>query len=126
RLGDVLDKVFATRVTWMIAFSSMCIGFVRRSVIDAWYPKYFADVFGADPKNLAAFAPYEVAAWGIAIAGILGGFAFGIASDRVFGGRRGPVITIGFGGMALALLLFGGAAYMHLGAYTSAGMLVLL
>ncbi|HUJ28597.1 MAG TPA: MFS transporter [Myxococcales bacterium] len=126
RVSDVLRKVFANRVTWTIAFASMCIGFVRRSVVDAWYPKYFADVFGADPKDLAAFAPYEVAAWGIAIAGILGGFAFGIASDRAFGGRRGPVITIGFGGMAVALALFGGAASLHLGPYAAAGVLVLL
>src|SRR4051812_21840966 len=74
-LGMVLSKVFASRATWTIAFASMCIGFVRRSVIDAWYPKYFADVYGANPKNLAAFAPYEIAAWGIALAGIAGGFA---------------------------------------------------
>ena len=122
----VLAKVFASRITWSIAFASMCIGFVRRSVVDAWYPKYFADVFGADPRNLAAFAPYEIAAWGIALAGILGGFAFGIASDRAWGGRRGPVITIGFGGMAAALLLFGVFDRLHLGPYAAASMLVLL
>jgi OPA family glycerol-3-phosphate transporter-like MFS transporter len=126
RLGDVLRKVFATRATWTIAFASMCIGFVRRSVIDAWYPKYFADVFGADPKNLAAYAPYELAAWGIALAGIAGGFAFGIASDRVYQGRRGPVITMGFGGMALALTIFGIADRLHLGPYAAASVLVLL
>ena len=126
RVGDVLRKVFANRVTWSIAFASMCIGFVRRSVVDAWYPKYFADVFGADPRNLAAFAPYEVSVWGIATAGILGGFAFGIASDRAFGGRRGPVITIGFCGMAAALLLFGVASKLQLGPYAAASVLVLL
>jgi MFS transporter, OPA family, glycerol-3-phosphate transporter len=126
RVSTVLRKVFANRVMWSIAFASMCIGFVRRSVVDAWYPKYFADVFGADPKNLGAFAPYEISAWGIAIAGILGGFAFGIASDRVFQGRRGPVITVGFCGMATALALFGVFDRMHLGPYAAASMLVLL
>lgn len=122
----VLAKVFANRVTWSIAFASMCIGFVRRSVVDAWYPKYFADVFGADPRNLAAFAPYEIAAWGIAIAGIAGGFAFGIASDKVWQGRRGPVITIGFCGMALALAAFGIFSRLSLGPYAAASVLVAL
>ena len=126
RLSAVLAKVFASRVTWSIAFASMCIGFVRRSVVDAWYPKYFADVFGADPKNLGAFGPYELSAWGIAIAGILGGFAFGIVSDRACQGRRGPVITIGFLGMASALGLFGLAGRLHLGPYAAACLLITL
>ena len=126
RVSVILAKVFANRVTWSIAFASMCIGFVRRSVVDAWYPKYFVDVFGADSRNLGAFVPYEIAAWGIAIAGILGGFAFGIASDRAFQGRRGPVITIGFCGMALALGLFGVSSRLQLGPYAAASMLVFL
>jgi OPA family glycerol-3-phosphate transporter-like MFS transporter len=126
RLGEVLARVFASRTTWMIAFASMCIGLVRRSVVDAWYPKYFVDIFGANPKNLAAFAPYELAVWGIAIAGICGGFAFGIQSDRRFGGRRGPVIALGFVGMAVALLLFGIFDRLHLGPYAAASMLILL
>ena len=47
-LTFVIKKVFASRVMWMIALGSMMIGFVRRSVVDAWWPKYFVDFYGAN------------------------------------------------------------------------------
>jgi OPA family glycerol-3-phosphate transporter-like MFS transporter len=122
----VLKKVFASRVTWMIALASMMIGFVRRSVVDAWWPKYFVDFHGADKSAFATYAPYLIATWGIAIAGILGGFVFGIASDRSFDGRRAPVITMGFIGMAIVLALFGISDRLQLGPVAAACCLVLL
>ncbi len=102
-LSFVLNKVFASGATWMIALSSMMIGMVRRSTIDSWWPKYFKDMHGV----ASVAAPYQTTVWGIAILGIMGGFAFGIASDRVYGGRRAPVITMGFVGMTATLLAFG-------------------
>ena len=116
-IPDILRKVFASRTMWIIAAGSMMVGFVRRSVVDAWWPKYFVDEFLEpryrliDPmhaKELAAqalgsYPPYIIATWGIALAGIAGGFAFGITSDRRFGGRRAPVIAFGFLGMAFLL-----------------------
>jgi OPA family glycerol-3-phosphate transporter-like MFS transporter len=125
-LGFVLKKVFASRVTWMIALASMMIGFVRRSVVDAWWPKYFVDFYGADKSAFATYPPYLIATWGIALAGILGGFAFGIASDRSFAGRRAPVIAFGFFGMAIILALFGTSDAMRLGPVAAACCLVLL
>ncbi|HJZ84536.1 MAG TPA: MFS transporter [Polyangia bacterium] len=119
-LGFVLAKVFASPTVWTIAGASLMIGFVRRSVIDDWWPKYFANVFGADPKHLAAFPPYLVAAWGIALAGIVGGIVFGLLSDRVFGGRRAPVVVIAFGAQALLLAAFGLAERAGAGAMTAA------
>lgn len=98
----VAARIFGSPTLWMVAIASMMIGFVRKSVVDAWWPVYFHDVLGATKTS----ATYQIAAWGIAIVGIAGGFAFGIASDRVFGGRRAPVVTVGFVGMALGLLLF--------------------
>ncbi|HEY1956092.1 MAG TPA: MFS transporter [Polyangiaceae bacterium] len=106
-LKDVLRKVFASSTMWTIALSSMMIGFVRRSVVDAWWPKFFVDVYHVEAKKLTAFHPYEIAAWGIAIAGIIGGLAFGAVSDRVFHGRRAPVVVIGFVGQAVMLLVLG-------------------
>jgi OPA family glycerol-3-phosphate transporter-like MFS transporter len=107
-LGFVLKTVFASPTTWTIALGSMMIGMVRRSTIDSWYPKYFKEVhIGSPAGSLASYVPYQTAAWGIAILGIAGGFAFGIASDRVFKGRRAPVVFFGFVGMALILTLFG-------------------
>jgi OPA family glycerol-3-phosphate transporter-like MFS transporter len=125
-LSYILKKVFASRVTWMIAVGSMMIGFVRRSVVDAWWPKYFVDVYGANSSAFATYLPYLIATWGIALAGIAGGFVFGIASDRSYGGRRAPVITFGFLGMALILAAFGVSDLMHFGPIAAACCLVLL
>jgi MFS transporter, OPA family, glycerol-3-phosphate transporter len=125
-LGFVLKKVFASRLTWTIALASMMIGFVRRSVVDAWWPKYFVDFHGADKASFATYAPYLIATWGIALAGILGGFAFGIASDKTFAGRRAPVIMFGFIGMAVILALFGVSDALRLGPIAAACCLVLL
>ncbi len=125
-LSFVLRKVFASRVMWTIAAASMMIGFVRRSVIDDWWPKYFADVHGANARHLADFTPYEIAAWGIAISGIAGGLAFGWASDRVFGGRRAPVVTAGFAGMAVVLGGFAAADRAGTGPLSAALWLVTL
>ena len=122
----ILRRVFASRVMWMIALGSMMIGFVRRSVVDAWWPKYFVDFHGANRAQFATYPPYIIATWGIAVAGILGGFAFGIASDRRFGGRRAPVITFGFIGMALFLAFFGVSDLLGFGPVVAACCLVLL
>ena len=125
-LKYVLAKVFASRVMWMIALGSMMIGFVRRSVVDAWWPKYFVDYHGANKAAFASYLPYLIATWGIALAGIAGGFVFGITSDRTFGGRRAPVITFGFLGMAVVLTLFGLSDFFKLGPVLAACCLVLL
>jgi MFS transporter, OPA family, glycerol-3-phosphate transporter len=121
-LGEVLKKVFASKVMWMIGIGSMMIGFVRRSVVDAWYPVYFKDIFGVSGTD----APYQIAAWGIAIFGIIGGFVFGIMSDRIYKGRRAPVIVYGFIGMVVLLLLFTLSDYFSMGPYFAAIMIMLL
>ncbi|MGD0310350.1 MAG: MFS transporter [Acidobacteriota bacterium] len=122
----ILRKVFASRVMWMIALGSMMIGFVRRSVVDAWWPKYFVDFYGANQKDFATYLPYIIATWGIALLGIAGGFAFGITSDRRFGGRRAPVICFGFLGMAVVLALFGISDRLNLGPVVAAFCLAVL
>ena len=126
KLGVVLRKVFASRAAWIIAGGSMMVGFVRRSVVDAWYPKYFTETFAVPKAALGSFAPYQVAAAGIAICGIAGGFVFGFSSDRVYGGRRAPVITYGFIGMATMLALLGLTNRFGLGPWTTAVCLMLL
>jgi OPA family glycerol-3-phosphate transporter-like MFS transporter len=125
-IKEVLNKVFNSRVMWTIAVGSMMIGFVRRSVVDAWWPKYFVDYHGADKAAFTTYLPYIIATWGIALAGIAGGFAFGISSDRTFGGRRAPVIVFGFIGMAVLLALFGLSDMLDLGPVMAACCLVAL
>ncbi len=115
----VVKKVFASKATWTIAGASMMIGMVRRSTVDSWNPKFFAQVY-APGGEISAFAPYQTAAWLIALCGILGGFAFGMTSDRRFGGRRAPVIVFGFVGMAVTLAAFGLSQRMGFGAWPAA------
>lgn len=126
-LRVVLGRVFANPTTWMIALCSMMIGMVRRSTVDSWYPKYFRDTFlRGTGTDLAHYGAYQTAVWGIALLGIAGGFAFGIASDRVYGGRRAPVITYGFVGMAATLALLGLSVRMGSSAWAPAVCLALL
>jgi OPA family glycerol-3-phosphate transporter-like MFS transporter len=126
-LRAVLTKVFASKATWMIALCSMMIGMVRRSTVDSWYPKYFREIHLAGTSgDLAHYAPYQAAAWGIALLGIAGGFAFGIASDRLYTGRRAPVITYGFVGMAGTLCLLGISERAGLGPWAPAVSLAVL
>jgi OPA family glycerol-3-phosphate transporter-like MFS transporter len=125
-LKEVLGKVFKSRAAWTIAVGSMMIGFVRRSTVDVWFAKYFANVWLPKGTRLSDYMPYEAAAWGIAVLGIAGGFAFGVTSDRIFKGRRAPVITIGFAGMAVLLVLLGLSHNAGLGPWAMAGVLACL
>ena len=113
RVRDVARKIFTSRAMWMIAVASVMIGFVRRSVVDAWWPVYFNEVHHVAKTDLI----YQFTAWGIAICGILGGFVLGPLSDKVFDARRAPVVVIGFVGMALALGLFWSADALGLGGW---------
>jgi len=122
KFKEVLLKVFGSKIMWTIAIGSMMIGFVRRGVVDAWWPVYFKEAQGLTGVNLAS----QFTAWGIAILGIIGGFVFGISSDRVFNGRRAPVIVIGFCGMILVLTLFFLADVLHLGPMAAAALLACL
>jgi OPA family glycerol-3-phosphate transporter-like MFS transporter len=123
KLGDILRKVFASKVMWTIAVGSMMIGFVRRSSIDAsWFPLYFKEYHHAGGASLS----YQVAAWGIALGGIAGGFVFGIMSDKIYKGRRAPVVVYGFLGMAATLGLFMLSDRLALGAVAAAMWVVLL
>lgn len=101
-VGEVARKIFTSRVMWMIAVASVMVGFVRRSVVDSWWPIYFNEVHHVAKTHVI----YQFTAWGIALFGILGGFVLGPLSDRAFQARRAPVVTIGFIGMAICLGLF--------------------
>lgn len=125
-LGDILRKVFTSRVAWTIAVGSMMIGFVRRSTVDVWFAKYFANVWLPKGTLLSEYWPYQAAAWGIALMGIAGGFAFGMTSDRIFGSRRAPVITVGFSGMAVLLTALGLAHGAGAGPWVMAAILACL
>jgi len=101
RVFDIVKKIFTSRTMWTIALASVMIGFVRRSVVDSWWPVYLRENYTADAVVLQ-----QAMAWGIAIMGIAGGFVLGPLSDKVFQSRRAPVVVMGFGGMAVMLVVF--------------------
>jgi OPA family glycerol-3-phosphate transporter-like MFS transporter len=120
-VGMVIMKVVSSWQMWLIALASMMIGVVRRSVIDAWWPVYMKEV-----HQIQTGGWYQVAAWGIALFGIAGGFVLGGMSDRVFAGRRAPVVFMGFVGMVICLGLFYLADFLNLGGAGAAAALLLL
>ncbi|MBI5022675.1 MAG: MFS transporter [Candidatus Magasanikbacteria bacterium] len=111
-LFEVLGRVLANKMTWLIVVASIMIGMIRRGTIDVWARTYFSEIHGG--------VAWQFAAWGIALLGIAGGFVLGMSSDKIFQSRRAPVICIGFIGMA-AMLGLGGLFYqMHSGPYIEA------
>ena len=108
----ILTKVFTNPVTLGIALASMMVGLVRRSVLDgAWINLYYKEMFAID----RTVPLWHIIYWLSATTGIAGGFLFGMASDRIFTGRRAPVVVFGFGGMALGLLALFGAHHLQIG-----------
>lgn len=97
---QLMKAVLTNRNVLIFALASIMIGFVRRSVVDSWWPLYLKEAIGVTGTSAIA----QVVPWGIAVFGILGGFALGPISDRI--GRRAPVISAGFLGMAACLVLF--------------------
>lgn len=114
KLLDVLLRVLANKMTWFIVVASIMIGFVRRGTIDVWFISYFNEVYKSET------AAYYLAAWGIALLGIAGGFALGMSSDKIFHGKRAPVICIGFIGMAVMLGIGGFLHSAHSSPYMAA------
>lgn len=102
-LSYVLRRVFARPEPWVIAFTSMCIGFVRHS-IDHYFPQYIGTMFHISSKHLMSFGPYAFVSFAAPAFAVIGGLLAGNASDRLFGSRRAPVICLSFIGMAFCLL----------------------
>lgn len=113
-LRDIVRKVLENKMTWFVVIASIMIGFVRRGTIDVWFRTYFREVYGGEDMA------YQVAAWCIALFGIAGGFVLGMSSDKIFHGRRAPVLCIAFMGMAAMLGLGGLFHHLHSSSYTAA------
>jgi OPA family glycerol-3-phosphate transporter-like MFS transporter len=119
----ILAKVMSNPVMWTIAVGSMMIGIVRRSIIDtSWWPAYMREVHELGKVDFA----YQFTAWGMALAGIAGGFALGAMSDKAFGSRRAPVVVFGFVGMVVCLCLFLVSDAVELGPWGAVWSIVLI
>ncbi len=102
--GFILRKVFSTPVCWVIAGASFCTGIVRQGIVDQWSTLYFKQVHHLDPS---ASIVKQTNGLFIPVAAVLAGLVAGNVSDRIFGARRGPVITLAFCGQALLLVVLG-------------------
>ncbi|HTV39701.1 MAG TPA: MFS transporter [Candidatus Sulfotelmatobacter sp.] len=85
---DLLRKIFASRLMLMIACVELTAGVFRYAIL-SWHSTFSRQV--AQPG-----AEFFALHWGwfTCVFGIIGGFAGGIISDRVFQSRRGPPAAI--------------------------------
>jgi OPA family glycerol-3-phosphate transporter-like MFS transporter len=97
--GQLLKKVFTSPVMMMIAIVELASGVFRNGVTQ-WYP-----VFAAEVKQPGAELFAEHWGWFICIFGIIGAFAGGFVSDKLFQSRRGPPAAL-FCGVVLLFSLF--------------------
>jgi len=81
---DLLKKVFTSPLMLMIAAIEFTSGVIRNGTMQ-WYP-----IFAHEVKQPGG--EYFGAHWGflLCVFGIIGGFAGGLISDKVFSSRRGP------------------------------------
>jgi OPA family glycerol-3-phosphate transporter-like MFS transporter len=81
---DLLKKIFASRLMLLIACVELTSGVFRYSMTQ-WY-----SVFAGEVKQTGAEYFAQHWGWFTCIFGIVGGFAGGLISDKLFQSRRGP------------------------------------
>jgi OPA family glycerol-3-phosphate transporter-like MFS transporter len=96
---DLLKKVFASPLMLMIAMIELTSGVLRNGIM-TWY-----FIFAKEVKQTGA--EFILDNWGLLLCffGIVGGFAGGLVSDKLFHSRRGPPAAILCGFMFLMALL---------------------
>jgi MFS transporter, OPA family, glycerol-3-phosphate transporter len=85
---DLLKIVFTGRLMLLLALVELTSGVMRNGIYQ-WYPIFAKEI--AQPG--AAFFSQH---WGLllCVSGIIGGFAGGLISDKVFQSRRGPPVAL--------------------------------
>lgn len=96
---EIFKTVFVNKFMWYIASANMFVYIVGIGII-FWGPLFLKE-FRNIPITEAGF---QVAAY--EISGLLGGFAAGWLSDKVFGGVRGKVGAVFMLLLAVALIIF--------------------
>ena len=108
RAIEIIKRMLRHRVIMVIAFISLCSGFLRQGILK-WYKSFAGSV--------ADGATYVSSHWGMmsCVAGMLGGMFAGVISDHLFESRRPPVSTVLYG-----ILLGGAVAILGLLAHPAA------
>ena len=96
---DLLKKVFASRLMLLIALIGLTAGVLRNGIM-TWY-----FIFADQVKQPGA--KFFLENWGLllCIFGIVGGFAGGLISDKLYQSRRGPPTALLCGFMFLMTIL---------------------
>ncbi|MCX7943026.1 MAG: MFS transporter [Deltaproteobacteria bacterium] len=97
----VLKKVLKSKPLWIISFAYFCTGVVRHGV-DQWYIRYLKEVHQISTDSFG----YMLTAFGLPIAAVLGSFAAGLSSDKLFGSRRAPAAALMYLGQFVMLIIF--------------------
>ena len=87
-IGILLKRIFTNPIMMILAFVEFTSGVLRNGIMQ-WYPIFAKEV----PQVGAEFFMKH---WGLllCITGVIGGFAVGIISDKLFQSRRGPAAGI--------------------------------
>lgn len=93
---EVITNVLTNKLVWYMAIANMCL-YIPRMGIFFWAPTFLKEFKGVTliiaGMQLVSFE----------IASLIGGLMAGWVSDKVFGGRRGPVGTFFLIGLAVSL-----------------------
>jgi len=103
--ADLLKQVFTSPLMLMIAFAELTAG-VFRDGIQNWYV-----VFSKEVPQPSAHVFRDHFGFLLCIFGIVGGFAAGLASDKLFHSRRGPPVAIASGVVLLAAAVMAACLY---------------
>jgi len=95
-MREVITTVLANKLVWYMAIANMCL-YIPRMGIFFWAPTFLKEFKGVT----LVIAGMQLVSF--EIASLIGGIAAGWISDKVFGGRRGPVATFFLLGLAVAL-----------------------
>jgi len=117
---DLLKKVFTSPLMLLIAAVELTSG-VFRDGIAQWY-----FIFSAEVKQPAAQFFLDHWGWLLCIFGIIGGFAAGWTSDKLFHSRRGPPAALLCGIVLVASVTMSASLYSSPVMAGSAGILIVM
>lgn len=96
---DLLKRVFGSRMMLMLGVAELTSGVLRNGIYQ-WYPIFAKEI----PQHGAEYFSQH---WGLllCISGIIGGFAGGLISDKLFHSRRGPPVALLCGFMFIMTIM---------------------
>ncbi len=106
-MAELLHRVFSSKVMLLVAFIEFTTGVLRNGIMQ-WYFVFAKEL----PQGSSDFFLNN---WGLllCLAGIIGGFAGGIVSDKIFHSRRGPPAAISQGIMFIATVVMAFVLFTH-------------